>query len=172
MENDALINRLKTCLSGHSPLIYRHVIFQCGCHLKNSVVIQTCLQLHEWHKNNPLRLLCARLAYLPFIKAVKMFTKNLFCARPLPGTEWKVKVAQMCPTLCDSMDCNIPGSSVHGDSSDKNSGVGRGSLLQGIFPIQRSKQGLLHCWWFFTIWATRGATRVVGGVIKRNSMEW
>ena len=30
--------------------------------------------------------------------------------------EWKVKVlvAQSCPTLCDSMDCHPPGSSVHG----------------------------------------------------------
>ena len=26
----------------------------------------------------------------------------------------KVKVAQSCPTLCDSMDCNLPGSSLHG----------------------------------------------------------
>ena len=26
----------------------------------------------------------------------------------------KVKVAQLCPTLCDPMDCSLPGSSVHG----------------------------------------------------------
>ena len=25
----------------------------------------------------------------------------------------EVKVAQLCPTLCDSMDCSLPGSSVH-----------------------------------------------------------
>ena len=25
-----------------------------------------------------------------------------------------VSVAQSCPTLCDPMDCNLPGSSVHG----------------------------------------------------------
>ena len=24
------------------------------------------------------------------------------------------EVAQLCPTLCDSMDCSLPGSSVHG----------------------------------------------------------
>ena len=28
----------------------------------------------------------------------------------------KVKVAQLCPTLCDPMDCSPPGSSVHGIS--------------------------------------------------------
>ena len=26
----------------------------------------------------------------------------------------KVLVAQLCPTLCDTMDCSLPGSSVHG----------------------------------------------------------
>ena len=44
----------------------------------------------------------------------------------------------MCLTLCDPMDCSPPGSSVHGDSSGKNSGVGCHALLQGIFPTQGS----------------------------------
>ena len=26
---------------------------------------------------------------------------------------WKVLDAQLCPTLCDAMDCNLPVSSVH-----------------------------------------------------------
>ena len=39
-------------------------------------------------------------------------------------------VAQLCPTLCDPMDCSPPGSSVLGDSSGKNTGVGHLSLLQ------------------------------------------
>ena len=38
-------------------------------------------------------------------------------------------VAQACPTLCDSMDCSLPGSSVHGDSRGKNTGVGCHALL-------------------------------------------
>ena len=46
------------------------------------------------------------------------------------------KVLQLCPTLCDPMDCSLPGSSVHGDSSGKNTGVGCHALLQGIFPTQ------------------------------------
>ena len=29
----------------------------------------------------------------------------------------------------------------------KNTGVGNLSLCQGIFLIQESNQGLLHCWW-------------------------
>ena len=39
---------------------------------------------------------------------------------------------------------NPPGSSVHGESLGKNIGVGCHSLLQGIFPTQKSNQGLLH----------------------------
>jgi len=31
------------------------------------------------------------------------------------------------------------------DSPGKNTGVGSHSLLQGIFPTQRSNPGLLHC---------------------------
>ena len=43
----------------------------------------------------------------------------------------QVKVAQLCPPVCDSMDSswNPPG---------QNIGVGRLSLLHGIFPTQGS----------------------------------
>ena len=43
------------------------------------------------------------------------------------------------------MDCNPAGSSVHGNSPDKNTGVGSQSLLQGIFLTQELNLGLLHC---------------------------
>ena len=51
---------------------------------------------------------------------------------------------QSCPTLCDPMDCSPPGSSVHGDSLGKNSGVGCHALLQGIFQTQGLNPGLHH----------------------------
>ena len=47
----------------------------------------------------------------------------------------KLKVAQLCPTLCDS-PWNSPG---------QNTEVGSLSLLQGIFPTQGSNSGLPHC---------------------------
>ena len=40
---------------------------------------------------------------------------------------------------------SLPGSSVHGDSPGKNTGVGCHSLLQGIFLTQGLNLGLLHC---------------------------
>ena len=56
-------------------------------------------------------------------------------------------VTQSCPTLCDPMDCSPPGSSVHGDSSGKNTAVGCHALFQGIFPTQGSSLGLPCCRW-------------------------
>ena len=56
-------------------------------------------------------------------------------------------VAQLCLTLCDPIDCSPPGSSVHGDSPGKKTGVGYHALLQRIFPTQGSNPGLPHCMW-------------------------
>ena len=53
-------------------------------------------------------------------------------------------VIQSCPTLCDPMDSSPPGSSVHGDSFGKNTGVAYHALLQVLFPTQGLKPGLLH----------------------------
>ena len=54
-------------------------------------------------------------------------------------------VTQSCRTLCNPVDGSPPGSSVHGDSPDKSTGVDCHALLQGIFPIQGSNPGLPHC---------------------------
>ena len=56
-------------------------------------------------------------------------------------------VTQLCLTLCNPKDCSPPGSSVHGDSPGKNTGVGCHALLQGIFPNQGLSPSLLHCRW-------------------------
>ena len=53
------------------------------------------------------------------------------------------------------MDCSPSGSSVHGDSPGKDTGVGCHAPLQGIFPTQGRTQGLQGG--FFTIWVTREA---------------
>ena len=67
----------------------------------------------------------------------------------LPDTEIskvKVKVIQLCLTLCDPMNCSLPGSSVQKFSRQWNSpgkDTGEGSsLLQGILPTQGLNSGL------------------------------
>ena len=64
-------------------------------------------------------------------------------------------VTQSCLTLCNPMDCSPPGSSVHGDSPDKNIGVGCRALLQRVFPTQVSRIAGR----FFILWASREAHR-------------
>ena len=70
-------------------------------------------------------------------------------------------VAQSCLTLCDPMDCHLPGSSVHGDSPGKNTGVGCHALLQGIFPTQGSNPGLPHCRWILYCLSHQGSPRIL-----------
>ena len=58
-----------------------------------------------------------------------------------------ISYGQSCLTLCNPMNCSPRGSSVHGDSPGKNTGVGCHAFLQEIFPTQRSNPGLPHCRW-------------------------
>ena len=62
------------------------------------------------------------------------FGKNVLCL-----------VVQLCPTLCNPMDCSLPGTSVHGDSPGRNAGVGYYALLQGIFAAPGLNPGLPRC---------------------------
>ena len=58
----------------------------------------------------------------------------------------KVKSLSSVLTLCDPMDCSLPGFSVHGIFQARVlEWVGCHFLLQGIFPTQGSNPGLLHC---------------------------
>ena len=78
-------------------------------------------------------------------------------------------VTQSCLTLCNPVDCSPPGSSVHGDSPGKNTGVGchvlQGTegLNPGIFPTQGSNPVVPLAGGFFTNWATREAPEYKSG---------
>ena len=58
------------------------------------------------------------------------------------------------------MDCSLPGSSVHGDSPGKKTGVGCHALLQGIFLTQGSNQALPHCRWILYCLSHQGSPKV------------
>ena len=70
---------------------------------------------------------------------------------------WKVKVAQLWPTLCDPMDCSPLGSSVHG--------ILQARILESVaVPFSRGSSWPRDWTWvssiagrFFIIWATREA---------------
>ena len=67
------------------------------------------------------------------------------------------KSLQSCPTLCDSMDCSLLSSTVHGILRERILGVGCHALLQGIFQPRDQTQLPYIAGGFFTIWATREA---------------
>ena len=59
-------------------------------------------------------------------------------------------IAQLCLTLCHPMNSRLSGSSAHGDSPGKDTGVDCHVLLQGIFQPQMSHiEGIFF--FFFTI---------------------
>ena len=69
-------------------------------------------------------------------------------------------VIPSCPTLCDPMDCSLPGFSVHWDSPGRNTGVGCHFLLQGSNP------GLLHCRQFLYQLSYKGSPVVKASMRK------
>ena len=73
----------------------------------------------------------------PYSFQLLLFLVFLICASVL------CLVTQLCATLWGPMDCSPPGSSAHGDSPGKNTGVGCHALLQGIFPMQGLNPHLL-----------------------------
>ena len=76
--------------------------------------------------------------------------------RRVPESSCESEVAQSCPTLCDPMDCSLPGSSVHG--------IFQARLLEGVAisfssgsSQRRDRTRVSHtASRRFTIWATRG----------------
>ena len=90
---------------------------------------------------------------VPFTESSKnsKIVRDKFNKRSVRLVHWKLwniigdLVAKSCLTLCDPIDCNSPGSSVHGIFPGMNTEVACHFLLQGIFPTQGSNLGLLHC---------------------------
>ena len=110
-------------------------------------------------KGSKLRLLHRRRILHHSAKYLRAVTKRL------QSTYCHVLclVAQSCPTFCNPMNCSRPGSSVHGDSPSKNTGMGCHALPEGIFPTQRSNPGLLHCRWILYHLSHQASTRYWSG---------
>ena len=77
-------------------------------------------------------------------------------------------VTQLCPTICNPMDCDLPGSSIHGISPGKNTGVSCHFVLQGIFPTQ----GLNLCLLCLLHWQTDSLPGCHLGVLFNKQLFW
>ena len=62
-----------------------------------------------------------------------------------PESESESEVAQSCLTLCNPVDCSLPGSSVHGIFQARVLEWVAIAFSQGIFLTQGSNPDLLHC---------------------------
>ena len=85
--------------------------------------------------------------------------QNLCFASPLSHVQLFVTPVDCCP----------PGSSVHGDSPGKNTGVGCLALLQGIFPTQGSNPGLPNFRWILYCLSHQGTPRILEWVAYSSS---
>ena len=71
--------------------------------------------------------------------------KLFFTSLPCSPSYMKVLIPQSHPTLCNLMDCGLPGNFCPRNSPGKNTGMGCHFLLQWIFPTQGSNLGLPRC---------------------------
>ena len=74
----------------------------------------------------------------------KIYTEENYCEVYIFSLLVHAKSLQSCLTLCDPMDCSLPGSSIRGILQARTR-VGCHALLQGIFPTQGLNLGLVHC---------------------------
>ena len=84
----------------------------------------------------------------------------------------KHMLAQLCQTVCNSMNYSPPGSSIHGDSPGKNTGVGCHSSSGG--PSQPRDQ--IHISWVsctgrWTLSLSHQGSPLVADTIKMNKLE-
>ena len=104
----------------------------------------TLTPVHDYWRNYSFD--CVELSSAGILEPKKINSATISTFSPSKGTcAVLCLVTQLCLTLFDPKDCSPPGSSVHGDSPGKNTGVGCHALLQGSFPTQGLNPGLLHC---------------------------
>ena len=80
--------------------------------------------------------------------------------------KWSCSVAQLCPTLCDPMDCSLPGSTIHE--------IFQARILEWVaISFYRGSFQPRDCTWVsciigrcFTVWASREV------YVKYSKNEW
>ena len=135
---------------------------------QHTTSLSSVLQPHRPSINSSNRLhdFCTYFSVLnalfhPHILPVNSQPALVFSSTVLSlGTTDICVCTQSCLTLCNPLDYNLPGSSVHWDFSGKNTGVGCHFLFQGIsWSRDRTRVSCISCIaaGFFTHWAIRDA---------------
>ena len=113
--------------------------------------------MENWKLKNPNYYPVSLVSMFPSLWMEPSFLPYMRFSKVPLKVKSKSEFAQLCPTLCDSMDCSLPGSFIRPwDFPGKSTGVGCHFLLQGDLPdpeIEPGSPTLLAD--AFTIWATR-----------------
>ena len=105
-----------------------------------------------------VRCLCSCCCFAPsFIKCTSTLSRmSLFCSSCV-----LCLVIQLCPTLCDPMDCNPPRSCVHGILQARVLEWVAVPFSRGIFPTKGLNPSLPHCRWILYHLSHQGSPRVL-----------
>ena len=94
------------------------------------------------------------------------------CIAEANGKEGSSEVAQSCPTLWDSVDCSLPGSSVHGILQARILEWVAISFSRGSSPPRDQTQVSRVVGRCFTLWATRKAHPSEKGLAVKPESLW
>ena len=113
--------------------------------------------------------------------------------RSSAGMPEPTPIGPCCPTLCDPVDCSPPGSSVHGESPGKNTGVGCHALLltqrsnlrhscrecllhwqEGSLPLTPNRAVLTHSAVSNPLWSVDCSPpgSSVPGILQARILQW
>ena len=106
------------------------------------VMSYSCIQWKNIYSLEKAQRLCPSLENTSLNVKVVITEYKITCI--LAGIK-KVLVAQSCQTLCDPMDCNLAGSSVHGILSGQEYWSGKPLPFSGNLSNPRADPGLLYC---------------------------
>ena len=141
-----LLQGLRTVTSPYATVLCGLLMLVSSRNSDFSLNITSLIQI-----THPIVLLHCRTLHLCIVLIMIWLLLLLFLLWKL-----KVKVVQLCPTLCNPMDYKSPW-----NSPGQSTGVGSLSLLQWIFPTQGSNPGLPPCRWILYQLSHKGSPRTL-----------
>ena len=143
--------RLSVCLSLGVSILQSAATFYHK--LQNLSTSPICLVSLPWFSTSPLTF-CTRCRKIKIV-IIKLWQKAIMKGKEKKGKE--SEVAQSCLTLCDPVDCSLPGSSIHGILQARILEWVAISFSRGSSWLRDQIRVSCIAGRFFTLWATREA---------------